>query len=178
MTKNKKISCIFGVLVTALLLWFDQFTKYLASTYLKDGSSVIIIKDVFQLHYLENQGAAFGLFQGGKVIFVIITVLLAAAMVYVYVRCPMEKRFLWIRIIIMVLMAGALGNLIDRIRLNYVVDFFYFELIDFPIFNVADIYVCCSMAALLILFLFYYKEEDMEVLLPSKKKRNADKKAE
>lgn len=178
MTKNKKISCILGLIVTAFLLFLDQFTKYLATTHLKNGNSIILIKDVFQLHYLENRGAAFGMFQGGKVIFIIITLLLVAAMTYTYWRCPMEKRYVWIRVIIIFLMAGAFGNLIDRIRLNYVVDFFYFELIDFPIFNVADIYVSCCMVALLILFLFYYKEEDLEVLLPSKKKKNARNEAE
>ena len=74
-------------------------------------------------------------------------------------------------------MAGAFGNLIDRIRLDYVIDFFYFELINFPIFNVADIYVSCSVVVLLLLFIFYYKEEDMEVLLPSKKKKDAGNEA-
>ena len=178
MTKNKTISCIAGVIITALLLALDQFTKYLAAVHLKNGNSIVIIKDVFQLHYLENQGAAFGMFQGGKVVFVIITLLLVIAMAYIYWHCPMEKKYMWLRIIILFLMAGAFGNLIDRVRLNYVVDFFYFELIDFPIFNVADIYVCCSMALLLILFLFYYKEEDVEVLIPSRKRKHAGNEAE
>lgn len=177
MMKNKKINCILGMIVTALLLFLDQFTKYLAATHLKDGNSIIIIKDVFRLHYLENRGAAFGMFQGGKILFIIITIFLVVAMAYIYWHCPMEKRYRWIRIIIIFLMAGAFGNLIDRVRLNYVIDFFYFELIDFPIFNVADIYVCCGVAALLILFIFYYKEEDVEVLLPSRKKKHAGNEA-
>ncbi len=178
MTKNKKISCVIGIIVTMLLFALDQFTKYLAITYLKGGNSVILIKDVFQLHYLENQGAAFGMLQGGKVIFVMVTILLVAGMINIYWNCPMNKKYIWLRINIMLLMAGAFGNLMDRIRLNYVVDFLYFELINFPIFNVADIYVCCGMALLLILFLFYYKEEDLEVLLPSKRKKNAGNETE
>ena len=60
--------------------------------------------------------------------------------------------------------AGGIGNLIDRVRLNYVVDFIYFSLIDFPVFNVADIYVTVSMFLLLILVLFYYKDEDFQFL--------------
>ena len=60
------------------------------------------------------------------------------------------------------LVAGAFGNCIDRIRLNYVVDFFYFKLIDFPIFNMADIYVTVSAVALILLVFIYYKEEDLE----------------
>ena len=55
---------------------------------------------------------------------------------------------------------GALGNFIDRVFRNYVVDFFYFKLIDFPVFNVADIYVTVAAFAMIILGLFYYKEED------------------
>lgn len=178
MTKSKRTSCIIGIIVTAFLLVFDQFTKYLAVSHLKDGNSIILIKDVFQLHYLENRGAAFGIFQGAKIGFVIITVILVIAMAYIYLHCPLEKRYVGIKIIIMFLMAGAFGNLIDRIRLDYVIDFFYFELINFPIFNVADIYVSCSVVVLFILFIFYYKEEDLEALLPSKKKKNARNEAE
>ena len=178
MTKNKKMSCLLGIIVTILLIFLDQLTKYLAAIHLKDGNSISIIKDVFRLQYLENQGAAFGMFQGGKIVFVVITILLVAVMSYIYWHCPMDKRYVWIRVIIMFLMAGAFGNLIDRIRLDYVIDFFYFELINFPIFNVADIYVSCSVAALLILFIFYYKEEDVEVLLPSRKKKHAGNEAE
>ena len=57
-------------------------------------------------------------------------------------------------------MAGAIGNLIDRISLKYVVDFIYFELIDFPIFNIADCYLTVSSFLLIILAIFYYKEND------------------
>lgn len=70
-------------------------------------------------------------------------------------------------------MAGAAGNLIDRIRFGYVVDFFYFRLIDFPVFNVADIYVTVSFAVLLLLVFFQYKEEDLE-FFGKKKGTSAD----
>ena len=64
-------------------------------------------------------------------------------------------------------MAGAFGNLIDRVFRGYVVDFFYFKWIDFPVFNVADIYVTVTMILLLILILFFYKEEDLDFLAES-----------
>lgn len=76
----------------------------------------------------------------------------------------------------MILTAGAIGNLIDRLRLDYVIDFFYFELINFPIFNVADVYVSCGMVLLVLFGLFYYKEEDIERLIPFKKQQ--EKKAD
>ena len=68
------------------------------------------------------------------------------------------------RIICFVISAGAIGNFLDRVRLNYVVDFIYFSPINFPVFNVADIYVVVSMALFLISFLFLYKEEDFAFL--------------
>lgn len=171
MNTKKRNSCILGSISVILLLFLDQFTKYLASVYLKGGNSVILIKHVFQLHYLENQGAAFGLLQGQRLWFIIVTSIMLILMVIVYLRAPLEKKYGWIRFILVLLTAGAIGNLIDRLRLNYVIDFFYFELINFPIFNVADIYVTCGMALLVILILFYYKEKDLEVLWSFQRKK-------
>ena len=173
MNIKKRNSCIFYVITVILLLSLDQFTKYLASIYLKDGSSIIIIEDVFQLHYLENRGAGFGLLQGKWLWFVVCTLVLLTFMIIIYVRTPMEKKYGWIRFVLVILTAGAVGNLIDRLRLNYVIDFFYFELIDFPIFNVADIYVTCGIALLLILILFYYKDAELEALWPFRKKKGS-----
>ena len=159
---------VFGVI---FLLFLDQFTKYLASTYLKDGHSIILIQNVFQLHYLENRGAAFGMMQGMRYLFVVGTFLMLILLMAVYWKSPMEQRYRWARFVLILLTAGALGNLIDRLYQGYVVDFFYFELIHFPIFNVADIYVTCGTILLIILFFFYYKEEDLEALISFGKKK-------
>ncbi len=162
---------IFGVI---LLLLLDQFTKYLASAYLKDGHSIILIQNVFQLHYLENRGAAFGMMQGMRYLFVAGTFLMLVLLVAVYWKSPMEQRYRWARLVLILLAAGAMGNLIDRLYQGYVVDFFYFELIHFPIFNVADIYVTCGTALLILLFFFYYKEDDLEALISFGKKKRQD----
>lgn len=171
MTTQKYKHYILYFIGVVLLLWADQFTKHLAVSHLKNGNSVVLIQNVFQLHYLENRGAAFGLLQGQKIWFVVSTSCMLILMVLVYLRVPIEKRYRWIRLILTLLTAGALGNLIDRLRLNYVIDFFYFELINFPIFNVADIYVTVGMALLLITILFYYKDEELEILWPFHKKK-------
>ena len=71
----------------------------------------------------------------------------------------------------MMFFSGAIGNFIDRVRQGYVVDFFYFSLINFPIFNVADIYVTAAAFLLIFLCLFYYKEEDFEQIFPSDSSR-------
>ena len=162
---------IFGVI---LLLLLDQFTKYLASAYLKDGHSIILKQNVFQLHYLENRGAAFGMMQGMRYLFVAGTFLMLVLLVAVYWKSPMEQRYRWARLVLILLAAGAMGNLIDRLYQGYVVDFFYFELIHFPIFNVADIYVTCGTALLILLFFFYYKEDDLEALISFGKKKRQD----
>ena len=90
---------------------------------------------------------------------------------FLYNRIPLEKRFHPLRLIGVALSAGAIGNLIDRMVNGYVVDFLYVELIDFPIFNVADCYVTVSAFVLVILFLFYYKEEDLEFITFHRKKK-------
>ena len=96
------------------------------------------------------------------VFFYISVLLITAAVIWFYSKVPMERKYLPLRICAVLIVGGAFGNCIDRIRLNYVVDFFYFKLIDFPIFNVADIYVTVAAFLLVILILVYYKEEDLE----------------
>lgn len=154
----------------------DQFTKYLAITYIKDNP-ITLIDGVFQLRYLENRGAAFGMLQNQQWFFLIITVITLCIVAFVYVKLPREKHFTPLRICMIFLTAGAIGNMIDRIRLQYVVDFFYFELIDFPIFNVADIFATVSTIALVVLFLFFYSEKDFDLifnLFKTKHKENQE----
>ena len=79
-----------------------------------------------------------------------------------YIELPRTKRVIPLRIAMIFITAGALGNMVDRIRLNYVIDFLYFKLIDFPIFNVADIYVTVSTFFVAFLILFYYKESEFD----------------
>lgn len=144
----------------------DQYTKYLASTYLK-VESISIIDGVFQLHYLENRGAAFGVLQNQQLFFFVIGILTLVCITYIYIRMPKCKKWMPLRICLTLMVAGAIGNMIDRIRLQYVVDFFYFELINFPIFNVADIYATLAAFGIIVLFLLYYKEQDLDELWAS-----------
>jgi signal peptidase II len=89
----------------------------------------------------------------------------------------MEKKFNLLKVIMDFIMAGAIGNLIDRIFIGYVTDFIYVELIDFPVFNIADSYITVAAFLLVILSLFYYKDEDfafLEKLIPFKKNKDQD----
>lgn len=148
--------------IYAVLLAVDLFTKSLAVSSLSDGRHIYIIKGVLEFYYIENRGAAFGIFQNGTVILSAISAAAVIALIITYIRIPGDRKYLPLRLIVIFLCAGAAGNLIDRIMLHYVRDFIYFSLIDFPVFNVADIYVTVSVALLIILILFYYKEEDLQ----------------
>ncbi len=154
---------IIGLIAVILGVALDQYTKYLAITHLQ-GNPISIIEGVFELHYLENRGAAFGLLQNQQTFFLIVGSITLFFVGYLYVRMPKTKHFLWLRVSLISITAGAIGNMIDRVRLQYVVDFLYFELIDFPIFNVADIFATVATFGLIVLLLFYYKEEDVDML--------------
>lgn len=147
----------------------DQLSKYMAVHFLQGTDGIDLIPGVFRLTYLENRGAAFGVLQGQQWFFYIITSVILVVVVLAYVRIPAGRKFLPLQICAVFIVSGALGNLIDRVRLGYVVDFFYFELIDFPVFNVADIFVTVSAVLLAALLLLYYKEEDLEQIFHSGK---------
>ncbi len=147
-----------------LLIALDQFTKYLAVIHLKVDGPVQIIPKVLKLYYHENNGAVWGIMSGKVSFLIITTVIIMAGMICFYMKIPEGKRYDRMRLILVFLSAGAIGNLIDRSIRKYVVDFIYFELIDFPIFNLADCYVTCSAFLLIILSLFYYKDDDFAFL--------------
>lgn len=160
---RKRISaagCIFALIGFAATLFFDQFTKYMAVIKLKDQTPFVLIDGVFELRYLENRGAAFGMMQDMRFLLAAGAVIVCGLIVYLYLRMPEKRRYLPLRICAVLLCAGAAGNMIDRIRLGYVIDFFYFRLIDFPIFNVADCYVVAACIVFAFLVLFYYREEE------------------
>ena len=153
-----------SILCVAVLIFLDQLTKHLAVLHLKGKDSFVLIPQVLEFRYLENRGAAFSLFQNQQVFFYILTGAFLVFAVIVIRKMPALHRYLPLKICILVLIAGACGNLIDRIIHKYVVDFIYFSLIDFPIFNAADIYVTLSVTALILLVIFKYKEEDFTFL--------------
>ena len=164
MSKKKKIFLIVDFIMIILLVALDQFTKYLAVQNLQDKPAFKIIDGVLELNFLKNSGAAFGLLQNQKVFFILVAVLILFIIAYVLFRMPDDKKYNIMHVLLVMIAAGAAGNMIDRIRQDYVVDFIYFVIINFPIFNVADIYVTCSTFLFVILFLFYYKESDFSFL--------------
>lgn len=157
---------ILGVMILTAL---DQWTKLLAVTHLKAQPSIVLIPGVFELQYLENTGAAFGILSNQQWFFYIVTIFMSGVLIWLYYKLPMTKYYRPVHAILIFMVSGAVGNFIDRAANQYVIDFFYFSLINFPIFNVADIYVTVGVAILCILILFYYKEEDFDFLFKKNK---------
>ena len=170
MKKRKIVLLIADLAAMILLTWLDQFTKNMAVFYLKGQPSVPILKDILVLQYLENKGAAFGMLQNQKIFFVFIEVLILLVIGFVLIRMPALKKYNLMHVILVLVASGAIGNMIDRVVQDYVVDFIYFVLIDFPIFNVADIYATFSALALIIMLLFVYKETDLYFISFKQKK--------
>jgi signal peptidase II len=184
MNKKTNKTLIASVIAALILIALDQLTKLLAVVYLKGDNAFSLIDGVFELRYLENESAAFSMdpvsilhkifhfsyfdenpvafLRAKMAFFIVLTVLVLVIITIIYRKIPWNRRFMPLNLVLIGFFAGAAGNLIDRIWHNYVVDFFYFKLINFPVFNVADIYVTCAAVFLIIEILFYYKDEDLK----------------
>ncbi len=166
-TGNFIIWQIIECLSVILLIVFDHWTKWLAIERL-GGNDLDLLPGILKLHYLQNTGAAFSILEGQQVFFLILTPLLILCIMAFALTTPITKRFLPLQITYCFLISGAIGNFIDRVVQGYVTDFIYFCLIDFPVFNVADIYVTLSIVSLIFLVLFIYKDEELDQVLPWK----------
>lgn len=148
---------IIVLVMSGLLIISDQLIKLWAMDTLQTGFDVNIIKDVLVLHYTENRGAAFGSFEGQKWILIGFTsILIISAIVYLLSTKRRSPYFLFP---IGLIIAGGIGNLIDRIFKGYVVDYVYFKPIDFPVFNLADSCVVVGVILISIYIMFFYDKD-------------------
>lgn len=143
---------IISILCVIGLIACDQLTKWFAATSLPLRGEIQLIQGVFELSYVENRGAAFGILQGARWFFIPITITVIAAIIFYFVKLPKNARLL--RLALILICAGAIGNFIDRAFNGYVVDFLYFSLIDFPVFNFADICVVVGAVLFGIIMIF------------------------
>ena len=155
MSKHKVKLLILDFLLLVLLVGVDQFTKYTAVLKLKNQPAFNIIDGVLEFNYLENRGAAFGMLQNQKSFFVFVAVIFLFVIAYVLIKTPDHKKYTQLHFLLVMIAGGAIGNMIDRLQHDYVVDFIYIVLINFPIFNVADMYVTFSTVLLIIQILFF-----------------------
>ena len=175
---TKKLGIYGAVIVLIVLL--DQLTKFLAVKYLQPVGSVPLLKGVFHLTYLENPGAAFGIFSDKPWIFQICSVVgILALFAYLFWDVSLlddkgeDGKYpsipFWSGLCLAFIVGGGIGNMIDRIALGYVVDFFDFTLINFAVFNVADCFVTVGafwLIGLLALPLFTSKKQKKEPPTP------------
>jgi signal peptidase II len=133
-----------------ILILLDQISKYAVKSTL--GEPITILPKVFYIDYVENRGAAFGIFQNKQYIFILISIIICAAIIIYLIKYHKTMKLI-MRFSLILIFSGAVGNLIDRIRIGYVIDFFDFRLINFPVFNFADIFIVvgCILFSFLLL---------------------------
>jgi len=145
---------IYG-LIFIVFLAIDQITKYFAVAFLQGNSSVHLIGNFLRFTYVENRGAAFGILQNQRLFFIISTVVLVAFLIYMII---FNKKVTTVtKLTLSLILSGAIGNFIDRLRLGYVIDFVdvrFGDFYDFPVFNVADSCLVVGVIILVILILF------------------------
>ncbi len=161
---KKVMPALLLILSTVLLIGLDQFTKVLAISKLKEQADFPLIPGVLEFSYLENTGAAFSSFLGKQGFLIALTSCVMLFIIWKYFQIPEGKRFYIMRLTFLLIINGGIGNLIDRVRNGYVVDFIYFVPINFPTFNVADCYVSVGMVLLCIICFFYYKDDELSFL--------------
>lgn len=137
------------IIITFLIIVFDQITKWLITNRLSLGESIKVIPKLFNFTYVENRGAAFGLMQGARIFFIIITLVLLFLVIIYFIK--KKPQSILERTALAFITGGAIGNFIDRVWLSYVRDFIETAFMNFPVFNVADSFVCIG-AALYIIF--------------------------
>lgn len=144
------------ILIILGLIGLDQISKFLAIKYLVNIGSIPIIKDIFHLTYVENRGAAFGMFQNNQMVFVVVA--LIACIFGLYYLYKKQLNLLGKSAIILII-AGAIGNLIDRVKLGFVVDYFDFRIVWNYVFNVADVFVVIGTILLCIYIIFFENDK-------------------
>jgi signal peptidase II len=143
-------------IVSILIVIADKLTKYLAVEFLMDKKPIVLINNLIELHFVKNYGAAFGIMQNQRWLFIVITIIVLLAIIIFIIRAN-DRLHILTKISLGSLLGGASGNLIDRIRLTYVVDFIKVDLgrlYDFPVFNIADIFIVIGTILLVLLILF------------------------
>ena len=152
MKHTNKLKYIIYSVIAIIGITVDQIVKAWAYNELRPVGSIPLIEGVFHLTYRENTGAAFSFLEGNNVFFIILTSCVILILIWLILSGRVMNNIG--EICILFIAMGGLGNLIDRFNYEFVVDMFDFTLINFAVFNVADIYVTCGSILFIIIFLF------------------------
>jgi len=146
--------------IAFILIFTDIFTKYLAVKFLSHINTLPLIENVFHLTYVENTGAAFSILSGKQSFLITVTsIFLVVLTLYLAYTTRKHKKFLYSNLAVTLIISGGLGNLISRVRYGYVVDMFDFRLIEFAVFNVADIFI--TLGTILLILCAFFLEKDL-----------------
>lgn len=153
-TKSVKNFLLYAVLFAAMLT-IDLFTKFMVLKYFRVGVSVSIIEGFLNFTYVRNSGAAFGIFRDNPIVLAVFSVVIIVGITAAMIKFKPKNEL--VKMSVCMIFAGAVGNFVDRIRFGYVVDFIDVNLFDFPIFNMADCFVCIG-TFMLAMYLLLAKE--------------------
>ena len=154
---------VLPIIAVIVLIILDQGTKFWALASLKPIHNMTLVEGFMDLTFVENRGVAFGMFSGQRWFILLLTGVIAVGLVWFYVTMPKKKEYFPLRVSLVLVLSGAIGNIIDRLFRGYVVDFFEFTFFEWPVFNVADIYVVVGVILLALMILFVVKDEDLEL---------------
>ncbi len=156
------MTAIYTLAAIAALVAADQAVKLWAISALKEQASIVLIPGLLQLTYVENHGAAFGMMHGMRWLLIGLTAVIIGGIIYLLVSGRVVGKLP--NIAFTLIAAGGLGNLIDRIRLGYVVDYFDInELFRYPMFNIADCCVVCG-AVLVVVYVLFFDGKDQDII--------------
>lgn len=164
-SKHLTLSIICVIVLTVL----DQLIKKIVTDNMKVGDRIVLVDGVFEIHYIRNTGSAWGVLSGKTFLLVLISIFVVGLIAFLYHNISFNRRYRIVRILLTFILGGAIGNMIDRIALKYVVDYLYFSLINFPVFNFADIFITVSIILVVILMIFKYNGNDFDVFIGDKK---------
>lgn len=167
---NKKTLYIWDLTVLLVTIFIDRFSKYFVEIKLKGHPSYPLIGNILELRYLENPGAAFGLLKNQKYFFILVASIVLLTIVYVIIKTPAKCKYISMHIFLVLIGSGAISNSVDRLLYGYVIDFVYFSVINFPIFNIADVFITVSTVLLILFLVFGFKEDDLNFLRFKEKK--------
>lgn len=170
--KKRWLTCFIEILIAGVLIAADMLTKQYVYGYCYNGGekrTIDIIKGVICFTAVENTGASFGIFKDHTMALTIVSVI-CAVILLLFIFYTYKRRNLWLRSALIMIFAGAVGNIIDRFMLGYVRDFIYFELIDFAVFNFADSCLTVGAIVLIVYMIFFYSKDEKELAKEKNKK--------
>ena len=153
---------ILPIIAVVILILLDQGTKIWALASLKPIQRITLVKGFMDLEFVENTGVAMGMLDGQRWLILITTVTITVGLIWFYRTMPKKKEYFPLRVSLVLVLSGAIGNIIDRLFRGYVVDFFKFTFVRWYVFNVADIYVVVGVTLLALMIIFVVKDEDLD----------------